>query len=559
MKRPLSLVAVLALAIVAPGLVSTAAGQTSGNEIPRWLAESETYGFNPTWEEIDGTAWKFVTHVPHTAEYLGAARAKGVRAFPYVTFYQLPLNDRWQGIRLSEHPDWILINARGEWAKTGFWESEDSKNIYCTCANVVAFQDAVLAYVETLMKRGAAGIFLDNVHPNRECAGEKFGKHKHLFPTQIEAFAGLMARAREVIRKYDPDGALLINSANPASLPAEFWPATDSEMSESYICTWVSKSRWGDWAKDWNGLDKKVPAGKQVCCLSYVGHTTNAVKDDLYFCYASARLMNFIWSAGNKPEIRWDKDARLLYATTLGRPAGGEIVVDGLHYRKFANGIVAVNPTDAAKTLTLEAGLPTTGLRDLYEGRILVAESGRASLPVPPQSGRVWLFTPAESLPPFGNWLSGAGAAILEIRTEPGLGKTSFTVDGLPYMTHAGRWTTTYVKGDEYGSFFVTFDGPGVHDIEVRDVVRKSLLVANSYEEAYLLNETEMPGATAGKEKRDPARLGKLMDPSDPVKFSTGEAYRFVGWDGAVKSAKKKIRVEVKGRTVLTARYEKFK
>jgi hypothetical protein len=330
-------------------------------------------------------------------------------------------------------------------------------------------------------------------------------------------------------------------------------------MSESYICTWVSKTRWGDWARDWNSLDKKVPAGKQVCCLSYVGHTTNAVKDDLYFCYASARLMNFIWSAGNKPEIRWDKDARLLYATTLGRPEGAETVVDGLHFRKFANGIVAVNPTDEPKTLALEGGLSTSGLRDLYEGRSLAVADGRVLLAVPPQSGRVWLYTPSESLPPFGNWLSGAGADVLEIRTEPGLGKTSFLVDGLPFMTHAGRWTTTYVKGDEYGSFLVTFDSPRVHEIEVKDVVRKELLVANSYEEAYLLNETEMPGATSSKEKRDPARLGKLMDPSDPVKFSTGGAYRFVGWEGAATSTKKKIKVEVKGRTVLTARYEKTK
>ncbi len=313
MKRSALIVAALALGTLT--LAPALRGQASTKEIPRWLAESETYGFNPTWDEIDGTAWKFVTHVPHTPEYLGLARAKGVRAFPYVTFYQLPLYDRWQGIRLSEHPDWILIDARGAWAKTGFWESEDAKNIYCTCPNTAGYADAVLAYVETLMKRGAAGVFLDNVHPNKECFGEKLGKHKHLFPTQMEAFADLMRRTREVIKKYDPDGALLINSGDAASLPAEFWRDADCGMSESYICTWVSSTRWGDWAKGWNGIDKKVPAGKQNCCLSYVGHTSNSVKDDLFFCYASARLMNFIWSAGNKPEVKSDKFTRLLYAT----------------------------------------------------------------------------------------------------------------------------------------------------------------------------------------------------------------------------------------------------
>jgi len=29
-------------------------------------------------------------------------------------------------------------------------------------------------------------------------------------------------------------------------------------MLESFICTWVSKERWRDWHKDWNGIDKIV-------------------------------------------------------------------------------------------------------------------------------------------------------------------------------------------------------------------------------------------------------------------------------------------------------------
>ena len=174
------------------------------------------------------------------------------------------------------------------------------------------------------MERGAAGIFLDNVHPNRECFGEKFGKHKHRFGTQVEAFADLMRRARELIKTYDPDGALLINSADPATLPAEFWPSTDSEMSESYICTWVATDRWGDWHKNWNGLDKKLPAGKQVCCLSYLGHDTkHSFKDDVFFCYASARLMNFIWGAGYDKAKVGDDSAMRTHQRADGRPAHG--------------------------------------------------------------------------------------------------------------------------------------------------------------------------------------------------------------------------------------------
>jgi hypothetical protein len=424
--------------------------------------------------------------------------------------------------------------------------------MYCTCANVAGYADAVLAYLETLMKRGASGIFLDNVHPNRECFGEKFGKHKHMFKTQIEAFADLMRRARELIKKYDPDGALLINSADPATLPAEFWPWTDSEMSESFICTWVATDRWADWAKNWNGIDKKVPPGKQVCCLSYLGHDTkHSLKDDAFFCYASARLMNFIWGAGYSLEqVKDDRPVRTLYGLTVGQPVGPEDVSAEVHFRRFQNGIVAVNPSDAEKKLTVQGGLPTSLVWDVYNENTLPAEGGRFILTLPPQSGRVYLFKPSPA--------SGLerGNHILTVKTEPGLGKTRFELDGMPMMTYGGRWTTEYIKGPNYGSFIARFDKPAWHTLTIVDDVRKEMLVANSYQDAYALNETKMPGATS-EAPRDPSRLGKFMDPSEPGKLFEGKPYRFVGWDGPVKAKKKTIRIYVEGDTQVVARYEK--
>jgi len=547
--------ALLALyAILLSGPAAQSVGQTPADpaKIPGWLAASETYGFNVPLEAVDGTAWKFITHVPHSEEFLEEARRRGIRAFPYMTFYQAPLMERYQDARLDERTDWILINANGRWAPTGFWESEDSKNWYCTCPNVAGYADAVLAYVETLMKRGASGIFLDNVHPNRECSGERFGKHKHMFGTQVEAFADLMRRAREIIKKYDPEGALLINSADPASLPAEFWPSADSEMSESYICTWVATDRWGDWHKNWNGLDKKVPAGKQVCCLSYLGHDTkHSLKDDAFFCYASARLMNFIWGAGySLAQVKDDGPVRRLYGLTLGAPVSQEAVVDGVHFRRFANGLVAVNPTDREQTLSVQIDAPTSLLWDVYDEKPLSVERDGVRLILPPQSGRVYLNKPSPK-----DGLS-RGDHILTVTTEPGLGKTRFELDGLPMMTYSGRWTTEYVKGPNYGSFSARFAAPGWHTLRIVDDLRKEMLVANTYGDAYAINETSMPGATAAP--RDPSRLGKLMDPSEPGKAYEGKPYAFVGWDGAVKGKKKTIRVYIDGEAKIIARFEKL-
>ena len=99
----------LTLAAAVPAAAQTAGGDLA--KIPAWLAESETYGFGVGLEAMNGTAWKFITHVPHSAEFLGEARRRGVRVFPYMTFYQAALAETYQEMRLSEHPDWILINA----------------------------------------------------------------------------------------------------------------------------------------------------------------------------------------------------------------------------------------------------------------------------------------------------------------------------------------------------------------------------------------------------------------------------------------------------------------
>lgn len=526
------------------------------SKIPDWLAQSETYGFNVPLETSYGTSWKFITHVPHSEEFLQDARRKGIRTFPYVTFYQAPLTQRYMGFRLSEHKDWILINDKGKWAPTGFWESEDSKNWYCTCPNVKEYTDNVLAYVELLMKRGASGVFLDNVHPNRNCDGEKLGIHKHMYKTQIEAFANLLRRAHDIIKKYDPEGALLINSADPATLPEEFWPYVDAEMSESYITTWVSEDRWGDWYKNWNGIDKKIPAGKQVCCLSYLGHDLyHSFKDDAFFAYASARLMNFIWGAGyNKAKVKDDSSIHLLYSLTLGAPATEEKVNDEVHYRIYKNGIIVVNPTAEKKILTIRDDIPTSRLWDAYSDNVIELKDGKAILKLPQGCGRVYMYKSSAD--------NGAnyGEHTLIVKTDPGLGKTHFELDGLPMVTYSGRWTTEYVKGQNYGSFIARFDEPGWHEIRIIDATRAEILVANSYEDSYAINATKMPGATAEKQgKRDLNRLGKFMDPSEPGKLYEGKPYQFTGWYGPLTSKKKTIKVYVDDKVTVFAKFEKMK
>jgi hypothetical protein len=177
----------------------------------------------------------------------------------------------------------------------------------------------------------------------------------------------LLKRVRAVVKQYKPDGAVLGNSANPPSLPREYWAYLDAEMLESYICTWVSKERWFDWRTHWNqagkDLQPMVRAGKQIQALSYLGHTPYGVREDALFCYASARLAGFVWNGGLPIS---HPDVADLYRLRLGKPLTDEREENGVHYRLFEGGLVAVNPErSAARQITLGSPAPTGRLLDL--------------------------------------------------------------------------------------------------------------------------------------------------------------------------------------------------
>jgi len=86
---------------------------------------------------------------------------------------------------------------------------------------------------QALIENGASGVFVDNVGERKRSFGPEFHTHEHLHPTQLDAFADLLERVREVVREYDPDGLVLLNSASPETLPAEFWEHADADKAES--------------------------------------------------------------------------------------------------------------------------------------------------------------------------------------------------------------------------------------------------------------------------------------------------------------------------------------
>ncbi|MEA3480129.1 MAG: hypothetical protein U9R60_18240, partial [Bacteroidota bacterium] len=98
-KLTLSLFIILSIALIP---LQSKAQKIELTEVPQWLAESESYGFAVDWNEIEGTAWKFITHIPHSEEFLREAKKRGIRAIPYISFYKAYLDGRFMGFRITE-------------------------------------------------------------------------------------------------------------------------------------------------------------------------------------------------------------------------------------------------------------------------------------------------------------------------------------------------------------------------------------------------------------------------------------------------------------------------
>ena len=353
---------------------SPAAQADAGAErAPDWVLHSETYAIDSvgaSWEALAASKVAFVTHCPISAEYFRRVHALGIRAIPYVTFYQSSAERRYQGVDLRQHADFMELDEAGRPKRSQFWQFADGTNCYVMCPNVAAYQDAMVAWVRHIMELGADGVFVDNLMARAPCAGPRYGRHEHLYASQDEAFAKLLERVRAVVKHYKPDGAVLGNSAAPTRLPAIFWPQLDADMLESYIVSWASPDRQLDWRGHWHAqalaLQPLLAAGKQIQALSYLGHTPHGILEDAFFTYASARLAGFVWNGG----LALDQpDAAILYQIRLGRPLGPEAEEDGVFFRAFERGFVALNPDQSrAGTITIKPPL-TPMLVDLAAQR----------------------------------------------------------------------------------------------------------------------------------------------------------------------------------------------
>ncbi len=360
---------------------------------PQWLRDSETCnGWYRAWTDGaigDMKDSPFVIGVPLDREIIEKAHKQGTRVLAYVTFYQAPPNEIYQGAKLADHPDWYVIKPDGSIGISCF-EGTENTGWKTVCPNSPGFRDHVLKLCKSIMDLGVDGLFIDNGHPDVVCEAPKFDRHKHIYPGKdnVYAYRKLLESVRALLKGYGEDRVMFVNPGSPN----EQWVgACDGQMIESYICTWAAKNRWHNQRQILDFQRRYGPmaeGGHTLIALSYIGHTPNPPREDAFYCYAWARLSGFTWA-----DWFTAKDsARCLYKLRLGKPTGQMKSADNVFCREFERGVVAASDESQPGTLRI-SGRGHPRVFDVFGGRHLTpGPSGDYEVSLGKGEGRVYLF-----------------------------------------------------------------------------------------------------------------------------------------------------------------------
>ena len=387
--------------------IASAADPARPDKAPTWLYEAETYGlwYSDLASEEQIRTYQGFSFIDwgqpcSNQKWVHEFHNSGIRSIAYVSFYKAPaipdVEDRrrweggspgveeckrnpfWQAVDLSNHPDWRLIGENGE-VKRPFNYPNYAPGWSQVCTNVEGYSEAVLRGVRGIMNLGFDGLFIDNVHPE-VCFGPERGKHKHVhaYKNNPETYKMLLAEVRRLVKSYGDDKVCVLNSGD---LREEYAEYSDGLMWESYI--FGNAQRRQDWeqvrkaADDWRHY---VDCGKAVLALSYVGgENEEQRKENAFYAYACAKLSGFLWS-------RYDD----LNQVRIGRPIDDIRSGNGVHYRIYEKGVVAVNPDREAQTVEIPLNTKDAAFVDVFTGKTLNAEDGRLKIAVPPNAGRLY-------------------------------------------------------------------------------------------------------------------------------------------------------------------------
>ncbi len=350
-------------------------------------------------DEIRGVA--LISHVPVSQTAFRQAHEQGFRVIPYVHFTDIHSFYADQDIFLFQHPEVLLKDAEGKWVHIPM---DGSDRVYrlLICANNPRYCELSLAYLKKIMEWGADGLFIDNVGNRKECYANKSSKtvnpefgpyvHEHLYPddTHNYAFGRFLDSVHKLVKSYGDEKIVVLNSG----IETEFQKYGDCCMWESFIYSWAWEGRRKE--HSWTIIKERarnnewyLKSGRRITALSTLNSSRTEVKDDAFWAFCAARLVDFIWWGSLK-----NTGAEQLYQTHLGNGLQPLQETDQLAFRTFENGVLVLNDSsqDKNKAITLPGEFKHKQLLDLYDGKNQIkVVKGQITVMVPRQTARVYI------------------------------------------------------------------------------------------------------------------------------------------------------------------------
>jgi hypothetical protein len=351
---------------------------------------------------FDGSLIKgvpLITHVPHSKKAYEEAHKQGFRVIPYVHFTDIHSFYADQDVFMFQHPEILLKDVNGKWMHIPM-DGSDRAFRYLTCANNPGYWKLALDYIKKMMDWGADGVFIDNVGNRNPCFAPKYDgrnpefapyTHEHLFPDSTHNYAWdrLLQTIRTLVKSYGEDKIVLLNSG----IGTQFQKNGDCCMWESFIYSWAWKGRrhtWTDVKKRAQENAWYLNAGRRIDALSTIDNSRPEAKDDAFWAFSAARLVDFVWSAGLS-----GTGAEILYMAHMGKGLEPLRETNGLAYRTFENGIIVLNDADEDQNveLSLPSGFQAKSIADIYNSsQIIKVRNKKVKVVVPKKSARVYIL-----------------------------------------------------------------------------------------------------------------------------------------------------------------------
>jgi hypothetical protein len=303
-----------------------------------------------------------IVGVPATA--IPEIHKNGGRALQYVTYYQTHFKTAF----LNDRNDLANVGfqVNGQFLKSAFG-GEDN---YVLCPNSVEVKARVLRFLDSTLKQGFDGYFVDNTFLQPASQEVCTANHEHIKQAVQggRAYLDLLAAVRAKIKQQNASAILISNPGSPpwadhiASGQPSLWDISDYVVWESYGYTSSSDVKHDRWKQtielsfNYSAMPDKA---KKVLALSYPRNAAEA-----RFAFAIARIFGFQWTAN-----LGEKDANTAkegghFGTffnetpyAVGEPVG-QLPTEGavLLHRAFTNGEIFANTSATSQRISLARG-----------------------------------------------------------------------------------------------------------------------------------------------------------------------------------------------------------